>query len=474
MGRPTFRQRIAQGASFLFGLRSTDPDLRSRELALRTLFLGTMGLTFVAFLVVCNNYFFLHLTYLGARILLIGVLGVILAGMYAATLRQHLRGPAYGLLAFYFIAASAAMWQWGLETPTSILLFALVVIFAGIILGARYSLYTMGLVILLQLGYVFLLEGGYAHPDTSWLTMTTHYYEVVIFAIILGNIALISWLFNRSMEHSLRRAQRSEQALKRQKQLLEVKVAERTRQVQIAHLERVQELYRFAELGHMSVALLHDMANYLSVISLDIQDLQQARKNRSAAMQRVQQSIAHLDNLIKQVRHQIKGETASGVRFNVAEEIDQVIKILGYKADAARVTLERQTPPDKHELDYTGSINHFWQVIMNLVSNGIDACTEGGVKRVVIVAAQRSGSDIVIKVSDFGKGIPRENLDKIFEPFYSTKRDSTGMGLAITKQMVERDFGGTIAVESDTHQGATFTVTLPLKSPIDDASDSTR
>lgn len=454
-------QRFERGVASLVAPRSTDPNTSSRELALRTIFLGTLGLTFGALLIVCVNYFVLHLEYLLVRIVIIGVVAVVLLGLYAMVLRQRFTLPAFSLLLVYFMAATIACWLWGVETPIGTLLFALVVIFAGILLGARYSLYAALLVVGIQILFVALLHAGVAHPDETWAATPARFYDVVVFAIILGNIALISWLFNRSMERSLARAQRSERALLHQKESLEVTVEERTRQVQVAHLERTQELYRFAELGHMSVALLHDMANYLTVLSLDIEGLKQAQKNRSAAMHRVQESTRHLNSLIKQVRGQIQGETTIS-HFNIADEISQVIKILEHKATTAHVTIQWQPSLPSKELAYIGKVNYFWQIIMNLISNGIDAYdTSSIVNRIVTVQAVPTETHIIIKVTDFGKGIPAAKYDKIFEPFYSTKKDGTGVGLAIAKRMVEKDFGGTIAVESSKELGTTFTVALP-------------
>jgi signal transduction histidine kinase len=462
MQHPAAHRRITRGVAFLFAIRSTDPDQRSREIALRTLFLGTLGLILVALVVDCVNYFFLQLHYLATRIGIIGILAVVMSIFYYAVLRGRYALASYGLLAFYSAAATIATWQWGIEVPVGVLLFALVVIFSGILLGARYSLYALGLVIGVQTTFVALVDAGTVYPDISWAATSAGFYDVAVFAIILGNMALISWLFNRSMEHSLRRARRSEQALLNQKNLLEVKVEERTREVQEANFERIQELYRFAELGHMGVALLHDMGDYLAVLSLDIEDLTQARQNRSAVIHRVQQSTRRLNNLLGQVRNQIKGD-AVVTRFNITDEIDQVVKMLERKASAQQVATIWRQPPQRKRLYYKGSINYFWQVMTNLISNAMDAYDDKHmVKRRVEVTAERTASVIVITITDFGTGIPKTQLEKIFDPFYSTKRNGMGVGLAITKRMIEKDCGGTIQAVSNPKHGTTFTITLPL------------
>lgn len=460
MTRPAPTSMLRRGVAFLFGLRSKDPDQRSRELVLRVLYLGTLSLSFAAFAVVAVNYLVLHLYYLGPRVAIIGGVTAIMLGLYSMILHQRYTLPSYALLAFYFLGATAAVWMWGAETPVATLLFALVVIFAGILLRARYSLYAMVIVMVLLAVFVRLTEAGIAHPDRSWAATPTREYDLIIFGAILGNIALISWLFNRSMQHSLKRAQRSERALLRQKKLLEIKVQERTRQVQAAHLEHMQELYRFAELGHLGVGLLHDLGNYLTVLSLDIEGLKQERENRATVIKRVQQSIKRLDGLIGHTRQQINGEITT-ISFNAADEIDQVCSILAPKADAQHVHIVWQNQPDRQKLQYSGSVNQFWQIMTNIISNAVDAYESAATPKVtrnVLLNARGDAKGITVTVTDFGVGIKPDNLDKIFEPFYSTKKKGMGVGLAIVKQMVEKNFGGTIAVSSNAGQGTTFTV----------------
>jgi signal transduction histidine kinase len=461
MTSPPSSSKLRRGFVFLFGLHSTEPDQRSRELILRVLYLGTLGISFVALTSISVNYFVLNMHYLVLRVIIVGITTIFMTALYVATLRQHYTLASYALLIFYFAGATATVWQWGVETPIATLLFALVVIFAGILLGARYSLYATAIIILMLVAFIRLTEVGIAHPDTSWATTPTHEHDLITFGVILGNIALISWLFNRSMQQSLIRAQRSERALLRQKKMLEFKVEERTRQLQVAHLDRMQELYRFAELGHLGVGLLHDLGNYLTVLSLDVEDLKLEHENRSAVMSRVQQGIKRLDNLVTHTRHQINGEIIT-TTFNVADEIDRAVSILAVKSDKKHIRIMWQPQPDRKKLQYVGSVNQFWQIITNIISNAVDAYDEAREfhsKNRILLDAHREGSDIVIEITDFGIGITPTNIRKIFEPFYSTKLQSTGVGLTIVKQMVEKNFGGTIVVQGDS-KSTTFTIRL--------------
>jgi len=150
MAHPNFYQKLKRGAPFSLKLHPTDTAQGSRELALKTIFLGTLTLAFVAFAVVCSNYFLLHLSYLKMRIVLVGIVLAVVLVLYILALKNYFKIAAYGLLALFFGAATGAVWQWGIETPVGVLLLSLVVIFAGILLGARYSLYATGMAVAVQ------------------------------------------------------------------------------------------------------------------------------------------------------------------------------------------------------------------------------------------------------------------------------------------------------------------------------------
>jgi len=100
-------------------------------------------------------------------------------------------------------------------------------------------------------------------------------------------------------------------------------------------------------------------------------------------------------------------------------------------------------------------------ILDNLIRNAIEAMAEKGGILTVKSDYSPSKEEVIIHVSDTGVGIPEENLDKLFTPFYSTKH-SQGMGLALVSSLVNQ-LGGTIDVQSQVGKGSTFAVTLPWK-----------
>src|SRR5439155_12898310 len=97
------------------------------------------------------------------------------------------------------------------------------------------------------------------------------------------------------------------------------------------------------------------------------------------------------------------------------------------------------------------------QALLNLMRNAVEAMSGGG--RLALAMAS-DGKLVTLRISDSGQGIAADHLDKIFDPFFSTKEHGTGLGLALTQQIVV-EHGGSIDVQSAPGKGTTFTVRLP-------------
>lgn len=442
---------------------STDSDLAEREVVLNYLLLGVLILACTSFIVTFLGPYIssdsAHPVRLFGNFLVI--VGVVCLYVLVRRFRQ------YRLVAVLLTLAIAALSmlvasQWGILNTHGILLMSLAVVSAGVLIGARYSLYMAGGIIV-ALAYLQHSEStGRSHPDLSWLTTKPEPGDVMGFGAVLLVIALVSWLFNRQMESSLKRAQRSEKALQRQKALLEIKAEKRAQQLEAAQLEKMQELYRFAELGRLSTALFHDLANHLSTVSVDIEGL--SAKDQSDFTRRIGQNIGHIDTIVQRVRQQLRGKNNVEV-FNVLDEIEEVMKILQPAAEQAGATIEvRRATGVKPTLSYKGDVVRFRQIILNLVSNGIEAyptTAQTNTSRTVTVELQRKRSVLHINVTDYGMGIAPADRGKIFRPFYTTKQKGTGIGLFIVEQVVENDFKGSIALADDQGPGTTFCVSLP-------------
>lgn len=235
----------------------------------------------------------------------------------------------------------------------------------------------------------------------------------------------------------------------------------REQDLESARLEQMSELYRFTELGRLSTALFHDLANHLSSICVDIEGLR--GRSESATLSRMHDNVQHIDGVVQRVRRQIQGKGSVEI-FNVRDKIDEIVGILSLDAAKADVRFIIRTGNVRPSLLYKGDLTRFLQIMLNLLSNAVEAYGppgRGQAKRDVIVSLERAKNRLSISVTDHGSVIPRADRRKIFEPFYTTKPKGVGIGLFIVKRVVENDFKGAIIVRSDREHGTVFSINLP-------------
>lgn len=444
----------------LIAPRQRDEDVRNREIVLNVLLSGTLFILLLTLVLLVIKIIFMGASFLETRAAAIFAVTVLAGSLYIFSRKGWHRLTSSLLVGLYFFVATILVWQWGINIPTGILLYGLVIVLAGILLGPAYALYAAGATITTITLVQFGAQKGLIHTDWSWTTNRPGMTDVFGYAFIFGTIALVTWLFNQQMARSLHKAELAESALTKQKELLEITVEERTQELQAAQLEKIQQMYRFAELGQLSTALLHDLANHLTTLTLNIESLGGA--NRSRVLAQAKRSIHHIDDMVVRVRDQLHGR-ANVRTFNVAHEIEEIVKMLRHRGQMANVQLNWQSPTDKKTLRCRGEPIRFRQMMANLITNGFDAYyerTDPDERREVLITAHVQKNNIVIVVNDWGRGIPSEERSKLFEPFHSTKQTGMGMGLFIVKQIAEEHFLGSAAIDT-TKKHTAFVITLP-------------
>jgi len=139
------------------------------------------------------------------------------------------------------------------------------------------------------------------------------------------------------------------------------------------------------------------------------------------------------------------------------EVMEETISLIGNQMQLQHITIKPHLDEDLHPvLADTGRIK---QVLINLVLNAQEAMPEGGT---LTLQTKNRRKDVLIRVSDTGKGIPKESLPHIFEPFFTTKKACSGAGLGLSVVYgIVRDHKGIIKVDSALGQGSTFTIRIP-------------
>lgn len=172
---------------------------------------------------------------------------------------------------------------------------------------------------------------------------------------------------------------------------------------------------------------------------------------------------AHLISSFKQVA--IDQSSSQPRKFLLASLVEETLLLLSPTLKKTAVTLERTIPDDIEMHSHPGALE---QVLMNLVNNAVIHGLEGRAQgHICIQARMPSPGWVRLVVEDDGVGIAPENIQRVFDPFFSTRfgRGGSGLGLSITHNLVEHTLGGKIEVRSEPGQGTHFDITLPLRAP---------
>lgn len=374
------------------------------------------------------------------------------------------------LMLLLFLISLYGLYQWGADLPMMLLFLAMIIVFSGILLGTRVAQVFTLLSGLSIMTFSQLEVRGLYSPNNSWKAESLRATDAFVYAVILGLIGGVSWLSSSEIEKLLRRARESERALKKERDLLEQKVAQRTRELRLAQAEELNHLYRFAEFGRIASGLFHDLAGYVNLVSLNLEKLEGQGAGKGggqligaqAAIARARLGTKKLAQFIEAAKRSIQGQQEPE-DFSLKEIVYEVMDVFAYKAKSLGVKITFET---KEEYCLYGDPVRFNQLLGNIVSNALDSYErkEGG-RREVRIRVVKVAKALKLEVVDWGVGIARKNLGQIFEPFFSTKKKTQGigLGLSIVKEIVEKNFRGKITVKSQAGKGTTFIVIIPLK-----------
>jgi signal transduction histidine kinase len=460
--------------------RAGDEDGRRHEFILNILLVSTILLLTAAILSSAITLLFFtdeirHANDALSFGLLFGILAFIFF-LYFLSRKGFFRLASFLLLGMLFLLESYMAYRWGVEVQIALLLGALIVVMSGVLIGSRFA-FAATATLTLVFGVInYLHRAELVTPNRYWASELAEVTDVVMFGVIFSIMATVSWLSNREIEKSLIRARKSEAELKDERDSLEMKVEQRTKELKEVQAEKMTQLYRFAELGRISSGLFHDLINPLNAISLNLGKVSVTDKGDSdLPIEETKQYVNNavhaakkLEDLVVAVRKQLAREETRTV-FLIDEEIRHVIGVLSHKAQKAKVGLRFTPCNSSTEVHIFGDPIKFNQVVLNLVANGIDACIEflpsGVSERWVRISVSEEPEVIAMLVEDNGVGIPEHHMDKIFEPFFTTKANGQGIGigLSMAKRIVEKDFGGLLTAQSEVGKGASFRVHLPVR-----------
>ncbi len=377
------------------------------------------------------------------------------------------------LIGLYLVPVLYASMRWGADLPEAVAVYALLIIMCGVLLGARFAVLFTAFMSLFLLAVTYLHDSGALALSSYWRNDPFTVPDAVVMIVTFGITSVVSWLSSNEIEKSLYRAHASEKALKEERDSLEVKVEERTRELRRAQIEHMSELHRFIEFGRLASGLFHDLSSPLTALSINLEMLEHEKKGGDSTvhLKNALKTTDRLQSFLQSVKRQMRSRSEK-TTFNVRDALEKVAELTAYKAKKHNVTMDIFCA--KNLEIYTDLIK-FDQVFMNLLTNALDACIEetqtSGKKKKIHVRAFLEGKDAVLEVEDDGAGMDEETQKKIFEPFFTTKAPEigTGIGLSTVKGIVERHLHGSISFVSAAGEGTIFTVRFPQYAVSDSA-----
>jgi signal transduction histidine kinase len=249
-------------------------------------------------------------------------------------------------------------------------------------------------------------------------------------------------------------------------------VSDREQKAAKAYKARIEQQMiateRLAALGTLAAGVAHEINNPLAIINESAGYLRTVlKKNELAEIPHrasIDKALEKIETGVKRARtitHQLLADV--GKHEPVLTEVDlpalvgETARLIRRDADRKRIQVNLEADCDPPTL--WADPNQIRQVLINLLNNAMHATEEGGR---ITVRLQRTDAGVAIEIVDSGTGIPKENLDRIFEPFFSTKAPGkgTGLGLFVSRDIIEKA-GGELAVESCLGEGSCFRIHLP-------------
>ena len=275
--------------------------------------------------------------------------------------------------------------------------------------------------------------------------------------VVLGWVTWAVSAMARLLKHIGEHLGELNDALQENQTLLEARMAERTRELQEAQAHVLHQ-EKMAAFGLLAAGIAHEVGNPLTSISSIVQMLE--RRDQDGY---TQEKLALVSGQLQRIRGTLReliefSRPASTERAHVslAEILDEALGIAKYYKGTKGRTITADVPPGLPPLFAVR--DQIVQVFLNLILNAIDATNKNG--RIEIVA-RRDDRRLVVTVRDDGHGIPPGQAPKLFQPYFTTKKHGTGLGLFVTRKMVA-DHGGEVTFASAPGEGAEFTVTLPI------------
>lgn len=226
-----------------------------------------------------------------------------------------------------------------------------------------------------------------------------------------------------------------------------------------ASFDQLRRADRLSALGELSAGLAHEIRNPLGSIEGALQILRRQElplETREEFGGLAQKEVNRLKSLLTNFLGFARPQVPERIPTEPPALLHSVSKLAAETAKISNVEIRVET--SDHQENVSVDPEQMKQVLLNLVINAIQAMPKGGE---LVLRSTRQGDSVMLEVQDEGCGIPPEDLERVYNPFFTTRPSGTGLGLSIAYQIVNQH-GGQIAARNNPGRGATFTVSLPV------------
>ncbi len=318
-------------------------------------------------------------------------------------------------------------------------LYYLPIIYAAIYFGWRGGLLASGLSALCYIPHIVMM---WQHPMPDYAM--NQYAEIIVFFMV-GTVTGI--LADRGRRQRMELLATSEQLAKVNRDLQD-------------SFEQIKRADRLSAIGQLSASLAHEIRNPLA--SIDgaanlIESPQTPEEMRRGALVIVHKEIQRLNRLLTNLLDFARPRRPEFQAVEPGRLIDSIVTLAGHSAEQKGIAIRKEASPSVPAFECDPE--QMKQVILNLAINAVQAMTTPGE---IVISARQSDSSVTIGVRDQGPGIAEGDLDRVFNPFFTTKESGTGLGLSVVHQIVTQH-GGRVVVERNPDRGMTFSVIVPLR-----------
>jgi two-component system sporulation sensor kinase A len=222
--------------------------------------------------------------------------------------------------------------------------------------------------------------------------------------------------------------------------------------------ELIRQTEKLSIAGELAAGIAHEIRNPLTAIKGFIKlMLKIENRKEKKYLEIVTSELERIELILTELLMMAKPQTTTFELMDIRDILNHVIALIETQTNMKNMQISASFEEDLPLIQASG--NHLKQVFINFIQNSIDAMSDGGM--IHILAKKQGAADIVIEFIDNGKGIPEALLNKLGEPFYTTKEKGTGLGLMVSRKIIQ-EHKGALSFDSEIGKGTKVSVVLPV------------